>query len=212
MSEALARRGPDGSGLWAQGPAAFGHRRLTIIDLSSCGAQPMHDPDLGLTIVFNGCIYNYKSLRAELERAGYRFFSRSDTEVILKAYHAWGDSFVDRLVGMWAFAIHERTSGEVLLGRDRLGIKPLYLSETPGRLRFASSLPAIVAAGDVDTSIDPVALHHYLSFHSIVPAPRAIRGGVRNVAPATVPLVEPDGRRRERRYWEPPFERSEARG
>ena len=92
----------------------------------------MHDAELGLTIVFNGCIYNYKSLRAQLERDGYRFFSRSDTEVILKAYHAWGDRFVDRLIGMWAFAIHERTSGSVLLGRDRLGIKPLYFSEVPG--------------------------------------------------------------------------------
>ena len=83
MTESLAPRGPDGSGIWAQGPVALGHRRLTIIDLSTRGAQPMHDPDLGLTIVFNGCIYNYKSLRAELERDGYRFFSRSDTEVIL---------------------------------------------------------------------------------------------------------------------------------
>src|SRR3954468_4961733 len=211
MAESLAPRGPDSRGLWAQGPVAFGHRRLTIIDLSSCGAQPMHDPDLGLTIVFNGCIYNYKSLRAELERAGYRFFSRSDTEVILKAYHAWGDSFVDRLVGMWASGIHERTSGEVLLGRDRLGIKPLYLSETSGRLRFASSLPAIVAAGDVDTSIDPVALHHYLSFHSVVPAPLTILRGVRKLPPATLLRVAPDGERSERIFWAPTYERDQER-
>ena len=106
----------------------------------------MTDPALGLTVVFNGCIYNHARLREELEGAGYRFFSNSDTEVLLKAYHRWGEAFVDRLAGMFAFCIVERDSGRAVLGRDRLGIKPLYLAEGPGRLRFASTLPALVAA------------------------------------------------------------------
>src|SRR5215213_10231160 len=97
MTRALRRRGPDDSGLWASGPVALGHRRLAIIDPSTQAKQPMTDSDLGLTIVFNGCIYNYKELRAELARAGHRFFSNGDTEVLLKAYHEWGDGFVEHL-------------------------------------------------------------------------------------------------------------------
>ncbi|MGH8870049.1 MAG: N-acetylglutaminylglutamine amidotransferase [Actinomycetes bacterium] len=211
MADAMATRGPDGSGVWAQGTVALGHRRLKIIDLSSHGAQPMVDSDLGLSIVFNGCIYNYKQLRSTLEDAGYRFFSTSDTEVILKAYHRWGEDFVDHFLGMFALAIVERDSGRLVLARDRLGIKPLYLSETPGRLRFASTLPALLRAGDVDTDVDPVALHHYLTFHSVVPAPRTILRGVRKLPPATVRVVEPDGRSRERVFWQPAYRRDPAR-
>ena len=133
MAEAMAPRGPDAAGVWSQGRVALGHRRLKIIDLSEAGAQPMVDSDLGLAICWNGCIYNYKDLRRELTGQGYRFFSHSDTEVLLKAYHHWGDRFVDRLKGMFAFAIVERDSGRVLLGRDRLGIKPLYLTEDAHR-------------------------------------------------------------------------------
>src|SRR3954467_3851604 len=104
MGDAMAPRGPDGSGAWAHAGVALGHRRLAIIDLSQRGAQPMVDAELGLTVVFNGCIYNYPQLRSELERAGFRFFSTSDTEVILKAYHRWGEDFVDHLIGMFALA------------------------------------------------------------------------------------------------------------
>src|SRR6185295_19483243 len=109
---------------------------------------------LGLVIVFNGCIYNHRELRRELEGVGYRFRSTSDTEVILKAYHRWGARSVERFYGMFAFAIYEQENGRLVLARDRLGIKPLYLAETPGRLRFASTLPALLAAGGVDTAID----------------------------------------------------------
>ncbi|NUB27565.1 N-acetylglutaminylglutamine amidotransferase [Azospirillum brasilense] len=205
MTEALALRGPDGQGVFAHGRMAFGHRRLSIIDLSEAAQQPMTDPELGLGIVFNGCIYNYPELRAELEAKGYRFFSHGDTEVLLKAYHAWGRRFVERLYGMFAFAIWERDSGRVTLGRDRLGIKPLYLSETAGRLRFASTLPALLAGGDVDTAIDPVGLYQYMSFHAVVPAPGTILKGVRKLPPATLLTLEPDGRRIEETYWEPVF-------
>ena len=212
MTATMSDRGPDGEGLWASGPIALGHRRLRIIDLSACGNQPMHDPDLGLTIVFNGCIYNYQQLREELlaERDD-RFFSTSDTEVVLKAYHAWGDRFVERLQGMFAFVIHERDTDRTFLARDRFGIKPLYLAETPSRLRFASSLPALVAGGDLDTSIDPVALHHYLSFHAVVPAPHTILNGVRKLPPATILAIEPDGTRTQTEYWEPNFTRDPDR-
>ncbi|GJD56513.1 N-acetylglutaminylglutamine amidotransferase [Methylobacterium dankookense] len=201
MMGCLAPRGPDASGLHQQGRIAFGHRRLKIIDLSEAGQQPMVDSELGLAAVFNGCIYNYPALREELSAKGYRFFSTSDTEVILKAYHAWGRACVHRFLGMFAFAIHERDSGRVVLGRDRLGIKPLYLAEVAGALRFASSLPALLAAGEVDTAIDPAGLHTYMSFHAVVPAPNTILKGVKKLPPATLLTVEPDGTRRQETYW-----------
>ena len=208
MTEAMAPRGPDGMGVSAEGRMGFGHRRLKIIDLSEKAAQPMRDPELGLTIAFNGCIYNYPELRTELEGKGYRFFSTGDTEVILKAWHAWGRDCVTRFHGMFAFAIHERDSGRIVLARDRFGIKPLYYSEKGGRLRFASSLPALLAAGDIDTSIDRVALAHYMSFHAVVPPPRTILAGVRKLPPATLRVIEADGAIEDHRYWEPLFGRS----
>jgi len=208
MNDALAPRGPDGEGVVGRGRVALGHRRLKIIDLSERAAQPMADPALGLSLVFNGCIYNYRELRRELEGIGYRFFSDGDTEVVLKGWHAWGEACPQRLQGMFAFAVHERDSGRVTLVRDRLGIKPLYYAESPRELRFASSLPALLAAGDVDTALDPVALNYYLSFHAVVPAPRTILKGVRKLPPATLRVIEPDGRVREREYWTLSFARS----
>ena len=202
MADTLAPRGPDAAGFFAQGAVAFGHRRLSILDLTAAGQQPMFDPALGLAVVFNGCIYNFHDLRGALEQKGYRFFSECDTEVILKAFHAWGARCVERFLGMFAFAIWERDSGRVVLARDRLGIKPLYLAETTGGLRFASTLPALLAAGGVDTAIDPQALHHYMSFHAVVPAPLTILRGVRKLAPATILTIEPDGTRREETYWQ----------
>jgi asparagine synthase (glutamine-hydrolysing) len=205
MGGCLDRRGPDGAGQIVRGRVGFAHRRLKIIDLSERAAQPMEDPDLGLTLAFNGCIYNYPALRRELQEMGYRFFSNGDTEVILKAYHAWGRDCVTRFHGMFAFAILERESGRVMLARDRFGIKPLYLSVNADRLLFASSLPAIVAAGGVDTAIDPIALHHYMSFHAVVPAPMTILKGVRKLLPATTRMIEPDGRFDDVTFWAPPF-------
>ena len=208
MTASMADRGPDGSGIVARGPVALGHRRLRIIDLSDRAQQPMVDPELGLNIVFNGCVYNYAELREELKKLGYLFFSSGDTEVVLKAWHAWGEQCVDRMHGMFAFVIHERDSGRVILARDRFGIKPLYLNHTSARLRFASTLPALLAAGGVDTSIDTTALHHYMSFHAVVPAPRTILNGVRKLPPATLRILEPDGTHRDRVYWNPPYARS----
>jgi asparagine synthase (glutamine-hydrolysing) len=202
---AMTSRGPDGRGTWEAGWVALGHQRLSIIDLSEAGAQPMVD-DGGLAITFNGCIYNYKELRRELEPE-FTFRSTSDTEVILKAYRKWGDDFVHHLVGMFAMALYDPQRQEVLLVRDRLGIKPIYVSHLHGRLRFASSLPALVASGGIDTSIDEVALHHYLSWHSIVPAPRSILRGVQKLPAATIRTVRPDGTWHDREYWKPSYTR-----
>jgi asparagine synthase (glutamine-hydrolysing) len=212
MAAVLEPRGPDGSGERFAGGAGIVHRRLSVIDLSERGAQPMHDPRSGRTVAFNGCIYNHHELRAELTALGYAFRSTSDTEVLLVGWEAWGEGLLDRLKGMFAFALLEERTGRLVLVRDRLGIKPLYLAEPAGGgLRVASTLPALLAGGGIDTSIDPVALHHYLSWHSVVPAPRTILNGVRKLPPATVMVVEPDGSRTERRYWDPPFARDPAR-
>jgi asparagine synthase (glutamine-hydrolysing) len=137
MNASQAPRGPDGAGLHVHGRVALGQRRLKIIDLSERAEQPMTDPVLGLTVVFNGCIYNYRELREELRALGYAFFSDGDTEVVLKAWHAWRERAPERLQGMFAFAVAERDTGRVALARDRLGIKPLYYAESAGRLRFA---------------------------------------------------------------------------
>jgi asparagine synthase (glutamine-hydrolysing) len=201
INHSMQARGPDAAGLFAQGSLGFGHRRLSILDLAPSSQQPMIDSDLGLGLVFNGCIYNYSELREELRGKGYRFFSQGDTEVILKAYHAWGPDCVSKFKGMFAFSVWERSSGRVFLARDRLGIKPLYYTEGPGYFRFASTLPALLAGGGVDTSIDPIALHHYFSFHAAVPPPRTILNGVKKLAPGTWLKIEPDGTKTTSRYW-----------
>ena len=205
MTEVMVPRGPDDVGMLMRRNMAFGHRRLSIIDLSVHAQQPMVDNLLGLGIVYNGEIYNYRELRDELIAKGYSFFSHGDTEVILKAYHAWGDDCVKRFYGMFAFVLWERDSGRVFCARDRLGIKPFYYVNSKTGFRFASSLPALLQGGDVDTSIDPVALHHYMSFHSVVPPPHTIIKGIRKLPPATTLAIEPNGQRRERVYWEVPY-------
>lgn len=190
--------------------AVFGHRRLKILDLTEQARQPMDDPTLGLTIVFNGCIYNFKELREELKSLGYQFFSHGDTEVILKAFHAWGSRCVLRFHGMFAFAILERHSGRLTLARDRLGIKPLYLSQTHKRILFSSSLPSLLKSGDLDTTLNPVAIHHYMTFHAVVPSPHTLVNGITKVPPATVVTFEADGTRQDTRYWQPLYERLEG--
>ncbi|MGA9361239.1 MAG: N-acetylglutaminylglutamine amidotransferase [Mycobacterium sp.] len=214
MTGAMTSRGPDADGVVAHGPVALGHRRLSIIDLSARGAQPMVDADLGLTLVFNGCIYNYQELRKQLQADGYRFFSTADSEVVIKAFHKWGVHCVERFKGMFAFAISDRDTGVVTLARDRLGIKPLYVATAPGRLRFASSVRALLEAGgpsEIDTELDREALHHYLTFHSVVPAPLTIYRGVRKLPPATVRVIQPDGSHTDTVYWTPSFGRDPAK-
>ncbi len=197
----LAPRGPDAHGFHSRGPVAFGHRRLKIMDLAEASGQPMIDNDLGLSMVFNGAIYNYPELRTELERLGYRFFSGGDTEVLLKGYHAWGADLLPKLNGMFAFAIWERDSGQLFIARDRLGVKPLYLSKTKDRLRFASSLPALIKGGDIGKTLDPIALNHYLNFHAVVPAPRTILAGVEKLPPATWMRIDTNGNVEQKVWW-----------
>lgn len=202
MLEKLQRRGPDHGGSFSDGPLAFGHRRLAIIDLSPRGNQPMVDTALGLVLVFNGTIYNYKELREELRQAGHHFFSDGDSEVILKAYAAWGEQCVERLHGMFAFAIWDQQRRSLFLARDRLGIKPLYYVHDAARLSFASNIQSLLAGGGVDTSIDPVALHNQFTLHAVIPAPRTILNGVRKLAPGHTLTIGKDGSTQLRRYWQ----------
>ncbi|MCW2270282.1 N-acetylglutaminylglutamine amidotransferase [Pseudomonas sp. JUb96] len=198
----LAPRGPDAWGFHSQGPIALGHRRLKIMDLSDGSAQPMVDNQLGLSLAFNGAIYNFPELRSELESLGYAFYSDGDTEVLLKGYHAWGTELLPRLNGMFALAIWERDTQQLLLARDRLGVKPLYLSRNGERLRFASSLPALLKGGDIDPMLDPVALNHYLNFHAVVPAPRTLLANVEKLPPATWMRIDAQGRVEQQVWWQ----------
>jgi len=201
MVDKLARRGPDGEGLYFDGRVALGHRRLAIIDLSDRSRQPMLDDAAGLALVFNGTIYNYPQLRAELIAKGHTFHSDGDTEVILRAYVEWGDDCPTHLHGAFAFAIWDRLAGEIFLARDRLGIKPLYYSQDENCIRFASTPQALLAAGGIDTSIDPTALHHHLTLHAVVPAPRTLLNGIRKLEPASLMRIDTSGRRKNRVYW-----------
>jgi asparagine synthase (glutamine-hydrolysing) len=215
MSDAQLHRGPDSSGIWRSRPADNGvgailaHRRLAIIDLSDDGSQPMTDPETGNVIVFNGEIYNFPSLRQELERDGAHFRSRSDTEVILKAYARWGPDAISRLRGMFAFALWDATRRSLLFARDRLGIKPLYLCSVaqPGGRRtllFASEIRALLASGLVEREIDPVGLASYV-WHGFVIGPSTIVRGVELLPSATRAVAVEDGvLPTHQRYWQLP--------
>ncbi len=201
MSEKISRRGPDHEAMISDGPVAFGHRRLAIIDLTPSADQPMVDKDLRLSLVFNGTIYNYKELRTELIEMGYTFFSEGDTEVIIKSYHAWGEKCVERFYGMFAFVLWDMRQATLFMARDRFGIKPLYYSLSGSHLRFASNVQALLAAGGVDTSIDAIALHHHFTLHAVVPAPRTILNGVKKLPPATTMTLSSKGEITQRTYW-----------
>jgi asparagine synthase (glutamine-hydrolysing) len=201
MLPKLKRRGPDFEATYVNGPLALGHRRLAIIDLSQDGNQPMLDDELRLALVFNGIIYNYRELRDELQKLGYRFFSTGDTEVIIKAYHAWGADCVKRFLGMFAFALWDMRAQSLFMARDRFGIKPLYYTINDNYLRFASNTRALLAAGEVDTRIDAVALHHHLTLHAVVPAPRTLLRGIRKLSPAHTLTIDVQGRQQLQRYW-----------
>ncbi|MCX7946077.1 MAG: N-acetylglutaminylglutamine amidotransferase [Hydrogenophilus sp.] len=204
MVPALARRGPDGEGLWLSGPVGLAHRRLAIIDLSVRSAQPMVDERLALALVFNGTIYNYPELRAQLAALGHRFVSDGDTEVILRAYAEWGESCVERLHGMFAFAIWDGRRRALFLARDRLGIKPLYFARTDRFFRFASNSQALLSAGEIDTRLDPVGLQFQFRLHGAVPPPYTVLRGIRKLAQGTTLTLYADGRESVRRYWRLP--------
>jgi len=201
MLRALRHRGPDDSGMWTApgGHAALAHARLSIIDLSPAGHQPMSTPDGRLTIVFNGEIYNHRGLRTDLEARGVAFRSNSDTEVILRAYEAYGTECVAKLRGMFAFALWDERERSCLFARDAFGIKPLYLAERDGRLIFASEVRALIASGLVSRELDPVGVNGYFRTGS-VPEPRTLLKDVRCL-PAGHWARWRAGRLDARRYW-----------
>ncbi|HLN11686.1 MAG TPA: asparagine synthase (glutamine-hydrolyzing) [bacterium] len=206
MARSMAHRGPDDEGVWADagGRGALGNRRLAIIDLSPAGHQPMTASHGDVVATYNGETYNFPELRAELEAEGHRFRGHSDTEVVLALYLRDGAKMIERLRGMFAFALWDGRTGELLLARDRLGIKPLYYVHRDGQWMFASELRAFRAAGTAPLTVDPVAVAAFLRLGS-VPGPLTVYEGVRELPPATTLVVgpnHPDGVLR--RYWEIP--------
>ena len=178
----MAARGPDGSGRWVDDECriGLGHRRLSIIDLSDAGAQPMASPDRRLVVTFNGEIYNHAALRCELEAKGHKFRSRSDTEVLLHLYADRGEAMVRDLRGMFAFAIWDAERSTLLLARDPYGIKPLYYADDGWTFRFASLVKGLVAGGAVAGDVEPAGLVGFYMFGS-VPEPYTMLAGVRSL-------------------------------
>lgn len=201
MSAKVARRGPDDKGEFYDGPIMLGHRRLAIIDLSPLGHQPMQDSTNRYCIVFNGTIYNYPELREELIAKGFKFNSHSDTEVIINAFACWGESCVEHLHGMFAFAIWDSKKQSLYLARDRMGIKPLYYALNQQGFYFASNPQALIATGLFSNDIDAVGLHHQLSLHAVIPAPRTLIKSIRKCPPAHFFTVTTDGVGQQHRYW-----------
>ena len=191
MARAIAHRGPDGEGVFVDGPAALGHRRLAIIDLTEAGAQPMSTEDGRLTITYNGEVYNFRELRGELEALGRKFRSRTDTEVVLKAYAQWGPACLERFNGMFAFAIWDKSARELFLGRDRYGIKPLYYTFQGKRFLFASEQKAMLVHPDMRREIDLEALVEYFTFQNFF-TDRTLLKNVRMFPPGCWAKISPD--------------------
>ncbi|WP_198371313.1 asparagine synthase (glutamine-hydrolyzing) [Roseomonas rosulenta] len=210
MTAAIAHRGPDGSGFVREPGIALGHRRLAIVDVEG-GAQPMESGDGRFVIVFNGEIYNHAALRAELEASGQGFRTRSDTEVILAAWRAWGEDSLGRLVGMFAFALWDREREVLALARDPLGEKPLHYAWLPGGgLAFGSEIAALLEVPGVTRRIDPVALDDFMAL-GYVPDPATIYRDIRRLPPAHVMVLRRGAPRPEpRRYWSLPREAAPA--
>lgn len=191
IREAMASRGPDGSGLWLSDDRRVGmaHRRLAIIDLSEGGAQPMSSDDGALTITFNGEIYNYRELRAQLESRGHLFHTNSDTEVLLHLYQEHGSRMVHYPRGMFAFAIWDERRKALFLARDPFGVKPLYYAENGGTFRFASQVKPLVAADGIDTRRDAAGLAGFYLWGS-VPEPYTLYRGIRALPSGSTLLIE----------------------
>ncbi len=182
MTRCLRHRGPDDVGVQVVGPAGLGHTRLSILDLSSAGHQPMQNEDGSVTLVYNGETYNFSALRHRLEAAGVRFRSHSDTEVVLQAFVRWGLDSFSMLDGMFALAIWDNRSETLHLVRDRFGIKPLYYATSRSGLVFGSEIKAILASGRIHPTIDWQALHEYLYYGNALGS-RTLFDGVRRLLP-----------------------------
>jgi asparagine synthase (glutamine-hydrolysing) len=204
MSDTIKHRGPDDSGTFVSPDhrVGFGFRRLSIVDLSPAGHQPMFTPDRSVCIVFNGEIYNHQVLRKELVAKGYRYRSRSDTETILYAYQEYGLNFVHKLLGMFSIALWDEQKKRLVLVRDRIGIKPLYYTVVDGQVIFGSEIKAILQHGSVSREPDPQALDAYLTF-LISPAPLTLFKNIRKLEPGHFMVVGQDGSIRKEQYWDP---------
>lgn len=185
MRDSMLHRGPDGAGFWcsSDGRAVFGHRRLAILDLTSAGAQPMTTNDGYIGIIFNGEIYNHAELRRELEKNGISFIGRSDTEVLLASYKVWGNHFVKRLRGMFAFAIYDQLQRILFIARDRAGEKPLFWTQYKGGILFASEVKALLADNEIRPELSPEGLDFYLAY-GYVPSGYCILKGIHKLSPA----------------------------
>jgi len=206
MLDAIAHRGPDGQGQYADGPVVLGHRRLSIIDLSEAGAQPMPNEDGSVVLSFNGEIFNFPGLREELEAAGHRFRSRTDCEVLVHGYEEWGSEVVQRLDGMFAFAIWDHQRQILFIGRDRYGVKPLYWYARNGVFIFASEIKAILAHPAVSRELCYPALNEYFSFQNIF-SDLTLFDGVRLLPPGSFLTVGVDQPLHIEQYWDYPFDR-----
>ncbi len=204
MRDAMVHRGPDDAGVWIDGAGrvAVGHRRLSIIDLSEAGRQPMTNEDGTVLVVFNGEIYNYLELRSRLEQQGHSFRSHTDTETIVHAYEEHGVDFVDQIDGMFAIAVYDLTRRRLVLARDRLGVKPLYYATRPGQLMFSSEIKALLRHPRISPELDEHGAIEYLRYGSTV-APRTIFVGIRKLAPAQRVVVDSDGATVVDTYWNP---------
>ena len=209
MNDAIRRRGPDGEGLLFEAPVGLAMRRLAIIDLEG-GHQPVYNEDRSVAVVFNGEIYNYRELRAGLEQRGHRFYTHSDTEVIVHLYEEHGAGLVKHLEGMFAFALWDRSKHELLLARDRLGIKPLFIAQLPNAILFGSEMKSLLSTGLVPADLDWQALDHFLAY-TFIPAPRTIYRAIRKVAPGTTLTITRDGSVRTETYWQVPDVPTEPR-
>jgi asparagine synthase (glutamine-hydrolysing) len=203
MTDVIAHRGPDGSGAYLDGPCALGHRRLSIVDLSEAGGQPMANEDNSIHVTFNGEIYNHLDLRDELAAAGHVFRSRCDTEVLVHGYEEWGEGLCERLRGMFAFAIWDAKRRRLLLARDRLGIKPLYYHLGKERLIFGSEVKSLLLDPSVPRQLDEEALDLYLSLR-YVPAGLTAFGQIHKLEPACLAVFD-GGKLSVRRYWQTIF-------
>ena len=202
MRDTLVHRGPDDAGLWFEGSVALGHRRLSIIDLSEAGRMPMASPDSEVQAVFNGEVYNFRALRAELEADGHLFLSEADSEVVLRAYEEWGVDCFDRFNGMFAIAIWDGRKRRMVLARDAAGQKPLYYAYRPGRwLLLASTLAPLIRYARGEFEVDEAVVHDYVRF-GFPPDGRAMLKGVYSVPPGSFTIVEHGGEPRTHRYFD----------
>jgi|TARA_B100001059_G_scaffold191535_1_gene194704 asparagine synthase (glutamine-hydrolysing) len=201
LLDKIKSRGPDYSGFVVKDHIILGHSRLSIIDLSSASNQPFEDDEAELSMVYNGCIYNYIELRAELIKIGHSFKTNGDTEVVLKSYKEWGPESLSRFEGDFAIAIWDNRERKLFLARDRFGVKPLYYADEKNFFRFGSTLQSIIVKKDIDLQLDPESLHMHFTLHAVVPAPNTIFKNIKKVPPGHYLTIDENKKILFKKYW-----------